>query len=59
MNYKGRHAISSIKTRTKVIVLALQALIKKNEVAKLKLHKGKVNLNIDIDSLRKRNAPYD
>lgn len=48
-----------IKTKTKIIVLALQELIKRNKVAKLKSYKGKVNLDIDIDSLRKRNAHSD
>jgi hypothetical protein len=45
-----------IKAKTKVIVLALQELIKRNKVAALKSYKGKVNLDMDIDSLRKRNA---
>ena len=47
---------TDIKTKTKIIVLALQELIKKNKVAELKSYKGKINLNIDIDTLRKRNA---
>jgi|APFre7841882630_1041343.scaffolds.fasta_scaffold402897_2 argonaute-like protein implicated in RNA metabolism and viral defense len=50
---------TDIKTKTKVIVLALQGLIKRNKVAALKSYKGKINLDIDIDSLRKRNAHSD
>jgi len=50
---------SDIKTKTKIIVLALQELINKNKVAELKLYKGKVNLDMNIDSLRKRNAHFD
>lgn len=50
---------TNIKTKTKVIVLALQELINKNKVAELKFYKGKVNLNIDLDSLRKRNTHPD
>ena len=47
---------TDIKTKTKVIVLALQELINKNKVAAIKTYKGKINLDMDIDSLRKRNA---
>ncbi|HEY8098058.1 hypothetical protein V3O24_04280 [Methylobacter sp. Wu8] len=49
----------NIKTKTKVIALALQELINKNKVAELKFYKGKVNLNFDLDSLRKRNTHPD
>ncbi|WP_333874375.1 hypothetical protein [Methylobacter sp.] len=47
------------KTKTKVIVLAIQELINKNKVAELKFYRGKVNLNFDLDSLRKRNTHPD
>ena len=50
---------TDIKIKTKVIVLALLELIKQNKVAELKSYKGKVSLNINIDSLRKRNAHFD
>jgi hypothetical protein len=50
---------TNIKTKTKVIALALQELINKNKVAGLKFYKGKANLNIDLDSLRKRNTHPD
>ncbi|MDP1772060.1 MAG: type II toxin-antitoxin system VapB family antitoxin [Methylobacter sp.] len=50
---------TNIKTKTKVIALALQELINKNKVAELKFYKGKVNLNFDLDSLRKRNTHPD
>ena len=45
---------TNIKTKTKVIVLALQELINTNKVAALKSYKGKIDLDMDIDSLRKR-----
>jgi hypothetical protein len=48
-----------IKTKTKAILLSLQELLNKNKVAELKSFKGKINLNIDIDSLRKRNPHSD
>ena len=50
---------TDVKTMIKVIVLALQELLKRNKVAGLKSYKGKVNLDMDIDSLRKRNAHSD
>ena len=50
--------ISDIK-KTKVIVLALQELIKRNKVAALKSYKGKINLEMDLDLLRMRNAHSD
>lgn len=50
---------TDIKTKTKVIALAQQELINKNKVAGLTFYKGKVNLNIDLDSLRKRNTHPD
>ena len=51
--------LTDVKTKTKVIVLALQELIKKNKVANLKSYKGVFNLDIDIDTLRNRNARFD
>jgi len=50
---------TDITTKTKVIALALQELINKNKVAELTFYKGKVNLNIDLDSLGKRNTHPD
>ena len=49
-------SITEIKNQTQLIILALQELIKKNKVAELKNFKGKINLDIDIDALRNRNA---
>jgi hypothetical protein len=51
--------LTVIKTKIKVIALAMQELIKRNRAAELKSYKGKVNLNINVDSLRKRNAYCD
>ncbi len=45
-----------LKTATQVIILALHELVKKNKVAELKNFKGKVNLEIDIDTLRNRDV---
>ena len=39
-----------IQTKTKVIVTALEELIRKSKIAGLKKYKGKVDLDIDLDA---------
>jgi len=48
--------LTDIKTKTEVIIVALQELIKKNKVVELRAYKGKINLDMDLDLLRNRNA---
>ena len=43
-----------IETKTKVIITALEELIRKNRIAGLKKYKGKVDLDIDMNQLRGR-----
>ena len=43
-----------IETKTKVIITALEELIRKNTIAGLKKFKGKVDLDIDMDDVRSR-----
>ena len=43
-----------IKTKTQVIILALQELIRKTEISKLKKFKGKIDLDIDLNLIRNR-----
>jgi hypothetical protein len=43
-----------IETKTKVIITALEELIRKNTIAGLKNFKGKIDLNIDMNKLRSR-----
>ena len=43
-----------IKTKTKVIITALEELIRKNKIAGLKKFKGKLDLDIDMNKLRGR-----
>lgn len=43
-----------IETKTKVIIVALEELIRKNRIAGLKKFKGKVDLDIDMNQLRER-----
>nr|NJM04226.1 type II toxin-antitoxin system VapB family antitoxin [Desulfobacula sp.] len=45
-----------IETKTKVIIIALEEFIRKNRIAGLKKFKGKVDLDIDLNQLRNRNA---
>jgi Arc/MetJ family transcription regulator len=42
------------KTRTQVITLALEELIRRHHIARLKQFKGKINLDIDLDQIRGR-----
>ncbi len=46
--------ISNIKTKTKVITVALDNLIRKAEISELKKFKGKISLDIDPAILRGR-----
>ena len=45
---------TNIETKTRVIITALEELIRKNTIAGLKKYKGKVDLDIDMDRLRSR-----
>lgn len=46
--------VAQIETKTRVIIIALQELIRKNRIAELKKFKGKIDLEIDMDDLRSR-----
>lgn len=43
-----------IKTKTKVIITALEELIRKTYISDLKQYKGKIDLDIDMNQLRSR-----
>jgi Arc/MetJ family transcription regulator len=43
-----------IKTKTQVIVTALEELIRKTKISELKQFKGKVDLDINLNTLRGR-----
>ncbi|HBS26451.1 MAG TPA: hypothetical protein DD827_04885 [Gammaproteobacteria bacterium] len=47
-------SLSQIKTKTQVITLALQEMIRKSEISDLKKFKGKLDLDIDLDLVRDR-----
>ena len=46
--------ITNIKTKTKVIITALEQLVTKSKISEIKKYKGKVDLNIDLDEIRER-----
>ena len=46
--------VTKQKTKTAVIITALEDLIRKNRTLGLKKYKGKINLNVDLDKLRDR-----
>jgi Arc/MetJ family transcription regulator len=46
--------ITHCKTKTQVITLALQNLIRKEKVQGIKKYRGKLRLGIDLDVLRQR-----
>ena len=46
--------ITRTGTKTGVIILALRELIRKSKLSDLKKHKGKINLDINLDDLRDR-----
>ena len=50
--------VTDIKTKTKVIVTALEELIRKSKVSNIKKYKGKVDLEIDLNNLRGRQCRF-
>jgi len=49
---------SCIDTKTQVIIIALQDLIRKSKLSELKKLKGKIDLDIDLDAIRGRQCRY-
>jgi hypothetical protein len=47
-----------IKTKTKVIIVALEELIRKSKISELKKFKGQLDLDIDLNTLRGRQCRY-
>lgn len=45
---------TKIKTKTKVIITALEQLIRKSKISEIKNYKGQVDLEIDLDVIRGR-----
>jgi Arc/MetJ family transcription regulator len=47
-----------INTKTKVIITALEDLVRKSKISDLKKFKGKVDLDIDLNAVRDRQCRY-
>ena len=47
--------VTQTKTKTGVIVLALEELVRKTKISDLKNYKGTIDLEINLDELRDRN----
>ena len=50
--------VANVKTKTKVIITALEELIRKSKISELKQYKGKIDLDLDLDTLRGRQCRY-
>jgi len=46
----------NMKTKSEVVIYALRDLLRRKKVESLRNYKGKVDLEIDLDTLRNRNA---
>lgn len=51
---KDAMKISHIETKTKVIIVALQELIRKSKISDLKNFKGKIDIDFDLNMIRGR-----
>ena len=47
-----------IQTKTKVIITALEELVRKSKISGLKKFKGKVDLDVDLNPLRGRECRF-
>ena len=50
--------VTEIKTKTKVIITALEELIRKSIISEIKQYKGAIDLNIDLNKLRDRECRF-
>lgn len=46
--------VTQVKTKTQVIIMALEELIRKSKLSELKKFKGNIDLDVDMDVLRGR-----
>jgi len=49
---------TKIRTKTKVIITALEELIRKSKISGLKEYRGKIDLDIDMNAVRGRQCRY-
>ena len=50
--------MTNIKTKTKVIITALEQLIRREQLSKIKEFKGKIDLDIDLETIRGRKCRF-
>ena len=50
--------MTHIKTKTKVIIKALEQLIRREQLSELKEFKGKIDLDIDLETIRGRKCRF-
>jgi len=50
--------VTHIQTKTRVIITALEELIRKSRISEITQYKGKIDLNIDLDSIRDRKCRF-
>ncbi len=50
--------VTHIRTKTQVIITALEELIIKSKISDLKKFKGKIDLDIDLDKIRGRKCRF-
>ena len=47
-----------IQTKTRVIITALEELIRKLKISEINQYKGKIDLDLDLDSIRGRQCRF-
>ncbi len=50
--------VANVNTKTKVIITALEELVRKSKISDLKQYKGEIDLDIDLDTIRGRQCRY-
>ena len=50
--------MTHIKTKTKVIITALEQLIRREQLSEIKEFKGKIDLGIDLETIRGRKCRF-
>jgi len=50
--------VTHIKTKTKVIITALEQLFRKTQLSEIKEFKGTINLDIDLETIRGRKCRF-
>jgi len=48
--------VTHTRTKTAVIIMALEDLLRKSRISELKKYRGNINLDIDLDEIRDRHV---